>query len=298
MIPKCFIQTWKTRTIPRRYKAFQRRLRKLHPDYEFRFFTDDEVESFVRREYPEFSEAYDALPDVISRIDLFRLLAVHKHGGFYLDIDVLPHKPFDELLNHHAVFPFERYADPFFAARYGTLEMIGQYAFGAEPGHPFLMACAENIRKVALEPDSLRLPSSSDLASLPEIMGNAHSFRVLYTAGPGMVTRTFIESPESRGGLKLIAALDERNPELVRKVTLSFGNFASHQVTGSWLTGMPVREIILTRLVARLIHRRNAGLLKSASLSTSSELVMVDCLCRDPGTAGVSPSDQSAGAGR
>lgn len=276
MIPKCIIQTWKTEKLPGRYGAFQRQLKKLHPDYEFRFFTDEQIDSFVRQEYPEFAEAYDALPDFISRIDLFRLLAVHKHGGFYLDIDVLPQKPFDELLDHEAVFPFERYADPFFAARYGTLEMIGQYAFGARPGHPFLMACAENIRKVALDPDSLCLPTTSDLASLPEIMGNAHSFRVLYTAGPGMVTRTFIESPESRGELKIIAALDERDPKLVRKITLSFGNLASHQVTGSWLTGMPTREVIVTRLVARLIHRRNARLLKKAALSVSSELVMVE----------------------
>ncbi len=272
MIPRRIIQTWKTREFPRRYRAFHRRLRKLHPDYEFVHFTDDEVDAFIRREYPEYAAAFDALPDVISRIDLFRLLAVHKLGGFYLDMDVLMRRSLEELRTHPCVFPYERHPDPYFAARHGTIEMIGQYAFGARPGHPFLLACADNIRRFALEPGSRDLPTDTQLASIPWMYGNAHTLRVLYSAGPGMITRTFIESPAAREGMKIIAAVD---PDEQKKIRFCFGSFGSHQMTSSWISEMPARRIIAAALFARLLHRRTIRMLTNARDTFSSDLVMI-----------------------
>lgn len=273
MIPKRIIQTWKTRDLPRRYRAFHRRLRELHPDYEFLHYTDDEVEAFVREEYPTYTETFDTLPEFISKVDLFRLLAVHKLGGFYFDLDVLMRKPLDDLREHPCVFPYERYPDPHFAARYGTIEMIGQYAFGAEAGHSFLLACADNIRRFAHEPESRNLPTEAHMASLPVMFGNAHTLRVLYTAGPEMITRTFIESPESRGDMKILSAMD---PVAGKKVKFCFGSHATHQMTNSWFSGMPARRILAARLFTRLMHRRTIRTLKRAEESVTSDLIMVE----------------------
>lgn len=273
MIPKRIIQTWKSRELPRRYRAFDRRLRKLHPDYEFRFFTDEEIAEFVRREYPECREGFDALPDIISKVDLFRLLAVHKLGGFYLDIDVRMRRSLDGLLDHACIFPFERYADPYFAAVFGTIEVMGQFAFGARAGHPFLKACADNICRASLDPEFLNLPTEAQLASLPPMFGNAHSFRILYTAGPGMVTRTFIESPESREDVKILSAVDRKDG---RKVKFCFGTYGIHHMTGSWFSEMKAEEIRAARFVAMLMSSRHARMLRRSDHALSSELVMAD----------------------
>lgn len=273
MIPKRIIQTWKSRELPKRYRAFDRRLRKLHPDYEFRFFTDGEMDEFVRQEYPEYCEGFDALPDIISKVDLFRLLAVHKLGGFYMDLDVSMRKSLDDLRDHACIFPFERCADPYFAALHGTVDMIGQFAFGARAGHPFLKACADNIRRASLDPDSLRLPTEAHLPSLPPMFGNAHSFRVLYAAGPGMITRTFIEAPESRADARILSAIDRKDR---RKVKFCFGNYGVHHMTGSWLAEMSPSDIKAARFVAKVMSLRHARILRTAEPAVTAELAMVD----------------------
>lgn len=88
MIPKRIIQTWKSRKIPVEFRRYQKQIRKLNTDYEYLLFTDEDVNDFIAAEYPQFFEAFDSCSEFIFKADLFRLLAVHKLGGFYLDLDV------------------------------------------------------------------------------------------------------------------------------------------------------------------------------------------------------------------
>ncbi|MEJ8568617.1 glycosyltransferase family 32 protein [Elongatibacter sediminis] len=274
MIPKRIIQTWKTTDIPRRYRAYQRQLRRLHPDYEYLLMTDEEVDSFVRREYPEYAQAFDDLQDFISRIDLFRLLAVHKMGGFYFDLDVCISKPLDDLLDQACIFPFERQMDAYGSALLGTIEMLGQYAFGAQAGHPFLRACADNIRRTTLDSDFARAPSREILDSvLPAIIRDRGFMRVLYTAGPAMITRTLLEQPEGSEDVRILAA-HGRNSR--RKVKHVFGVYGAHQMSGTWLTHAQFSG--LWRLLSRLRLRHKLRLLAKAESHLSRELLTVERL--------------------
>lgn len=279
MIPKRIIQTWKTKEIPREFRSYHKRLRKLNPDYEFLLFTDEEVIDFVENEYPQYFDAFNALPEFICKTDLFRLLAVYKLGGIYLDLDVNPLRSFDDLCEHECVFPSGGpELNAYFAAEFGMLEKIGQYAFAARAGHPFLIACVENICRAALDPEYVRMPDEKLLASsstnprtaMSEVV---HFQKVLFTSGPGMVTRTYIEQPQCRKGVKILYAY---NAATRMNLPFSFGPYAVHRMTGSWLSGSRLKKLIF-RLAMSVYARRRSKLVKETAKAVfSDELAVAD----------------------
>ena len=48
-IPKIIIQTWKTKSIPEKYKEDVKSIRKYNKDYKFLFFNDDEIDYFLEK---------------------------------------------------------------------------------------------------------------------------------------------------------------------------------------------------------------------------------------------------------
>jgi len=233
-IPRRIIQTWKSPTLPRCYRGFQARLRALHPGYEFLLFTNEDMEAFVLKEYPEFHDTFDRLPSMVSKSDLFRLLAVHRLGGFYLDLDVLPVRDFEPLRHHGCVFPFERQSDPYCCVTFGAMESLGQFAFGAVAGHPFPLACAENIRRAVTEPAWARIPGAETTRGFLDLFGTPEEMAVYYTTGPVMVTRTYAERTDLRSSVHLLYAFD---PERERYLCWCFGVYGVHAMAGSWKRG-------------------------------------------------------------
>ena len=245
LIPARIIQTWKTRVVPARYKRFQHAVRTLNPGYEMLLFTDAEMSDFVSSRYPEYRETFEALPSIISKTDLFRILAVHGLGGFYLDLDVALIRSIEPLRSHSCVFPFENIADTHFIRRYGVIGLIGQYAFGAAPGHPFLLAYADNIKRVVADPSLLDAPSAELLALTHE--EDKMVSDTLYRTGPRMANRTYIEHPELQDGIKIIYA---QKPDGT-KVWSSFGIYGFHLMDGD--TGWKGRRDLS---LAKRIRRR------------------------------------------
>ena len=71
-IPKIIIQTWKTNTIPDKYTTYVDTLKELHPDYQYIFFTDEQIEHFLKNNYPQYYETYKKLPIKIQKIDFLK----------------------------------------------------------------------------------------------------------------------------------------------------------------------------------------------------------------------------------
>ena len=88
-IPRRIIQTARTRDLSLKQRAMMTNLRLLHPDYEHRFFDDEDVRRFIVQECPQYRDVFDGFRFPIQRYDFFRYLAVHRLGGFYFDLDVL-----------------------------------------------------------------------------------------------------------------------------------------------------------------------------------------------------------------
>ena len=83
----------------------------------------------------------------IQKIDFFRYLCVYYYGGFYFDIDMDINKSIAPLCKYECVFPTKSYIknDLLNFKSQNMNILLGNYAFGASPKHPFLKLCIENI---------------------------------------------------------------------------------------------------------------------------------------------------------
>ena len=100
-IPKNIIQTWKTNVVPQRYMSLIESVKINNPDYNYLFFTDENIEDFFKIHYPSYYSTYLNLPVKIQKIDFFRYVAIYHYGGFYLDLDMNVLQPFDKLLKSY-----------------------------------------------------------------------------------------------------------------------------------------------------------------------------------------------------
>jgi inositol phosphorylceramide mannosyltransferase catalytic subunit len=263
-IPKRIIQTGKTANHPLRTKAMVANLQLLHPDYEYLFFDNPAVEQFVDREFPQYRRVFDSFQFPIQKYDFFRYLAVYRHGGFYFDLDVLLATDLSELLEHGCLFPFERLTiSDYLRTRFDMDWEIGNYAFGAAPGHPFLEAVIANCVRAQTDSDWLK-PMMRKLPFLSK-----RDFLVLCSTGPGLVSRTLAENPDLAKTVKVLFPEDVCDPSTWSR----FGEFGVHLMDGSWRTSRRIRKRLagyLELLYLRTLEKesRHRGPRRSVSALT------------------------------
>jgi hypothetical protein len=252
-IPKRIIQTDKSQDLPRLAKAVATNLRLLNPNYEYMFFDDGEVEQFIDAEFPGYRPVMDSFANPIQRYDLFRYLAVYRLGGFYFDTDVLLASPLDDLLQFGCVFPFEHLGvNRFLVEEYGMDWEVGNYAFGAAPGHPFLRAVIENCVRAGRQPEW----AHTMLKSVPRMFRSDRL--VLATTGPGLVSRTLAEYPGARDDVKILFPDDVCD----RSSWYCFGSYGVHLQVGTWRR----REALVRRVLHRTWEARTRKALLKESL--------------------------------
>ena len=190
-IPARIIQTGGSNNLPLLARAAEASLRCLNPNFEYRFFDDDDVIAFIDKEFPEYREVFDSFPFRIQKYDFFRYLAVFRLGGFYFDTDVFFATGLSELLMHRCVFPFEELTLSRYLRRQYKMDWeIGNYGFGAVAGHPFLDAVIQNCIRAQQDPDWVK----PMMQHIPRFFRS--EFHVLNTTGPGLVSRTLAENPD------------------------------------------------------------------------------------------------------
>ena len=225
IIPKRIIQTSKSLDLSVFEKAAVANAKLLNPDFEYVHFDDEQVEHFVDKQFPEYRRAFDSFPVPIQKYDFFRYLAIYRFGGFYFDMDVLLAANLSELLNCECVFPFEALTiNQYFRAEHGMDWEIGNYAFGAAPGHPFLLAIIENCLRAQKERDW----AASMLRSVPRIFRD--QYYVQCTTGPGLVSRTLAEFPDAEKHVTVLFPKDVCDAAHWNQ----FGQFGVHLMEGTW----------------------------------------------------------------
>jgi mannosyltransferase OCH1-like enzyme len=103
MIPKIIHQTWKTKTVPDKWKESVKSCKQEHKSYKYMLWTDKAMKEFVKKEYPEFYKTYNDYPHPIQRCDAFRYLVLYKYGGIYIDMDIGCKKSVYSLLKYDLV---------------------------------------------------------------------------------------------------------------------------------------------------------------------------------------------------
>jgi len=224
-IPKRIIQTAKSFNLPLLYKSAAANVQLLNPDFEYKFFDDEKVEAFLQEHFPQYRDVFYSFPFTIQRYDFFRYLAVYKYGDFYLDLDVFLASGLSRLLDFGCVFPFEELTlNKYLRNEYGMDWEIGNYAFGAEPGHPFIQAVIENCVRAQKD----QKWTNSMMRKVPRLF---HAdFVVLNTTGPGLVSRTLAENPRIGDDVTVLFPDDLCD----QRKWHCFGEFGVHLMDSSW----------------------------------------------------------------
>jgi mannosyltransferase OCH1-like enzyme len=132
VVPRVFHQIWVGPSpFPAEFAAFQETWRRHHPDWELRFWTDDNLPADLRN--PACYER-DRVP--AERSDLIRLELLLRFGGIYVDTDFECLRPLDELLQDVS----------FFTASLKEGMRVNNAIFGSEPGHPLLEQAIRDAR--------------------------------------------------------------------------------------------------------------------------------------------------------
>jgi hypothetical protein len=246
------MQTGKHAQQPLHIQGMISNLRLLNPDYEYLFFDDAQVEAFIDREFPQYRAVIDSFQFRIQRYDFFRYLAVYRHGGFYFDLDVLLASDLSRLLDSGCVFPFEGLTFSRFLRDHHKMDwQIGNYAFGAAPGHPFLEAVIENCVKAQRDRDWVK----PLMRGAPRL--SRTDFFILNTTGPGMLSRTLAENPELPEAVTVLFPDDVCDTGNWNR----FGDLGVHFMEGTW---RPQTGVLRRRLGLYLEVRQMRKLLKQS----------------------------------
>jgi mannosyltransferase OCH1-like enzyme len=228
-IPKRIIQIWGgSPDLPLLAKASAANVRLLNPEFEYLLFDDDRIESFINEQFPEYRGVFESFRYPIQRYDFLRYLIIYRYGGFYFDLDIFLAFNLSELLDFSCVFPFERLTwSDFLRNEYGMDWEVGNYGFGAAAGHPFLRAVIENCVRAQHD----RKWSEAMTRSLPRLL--RQELFVIYTTGPGLVSRTLAEYPDAANQIEVLFpdnVCDKKNCWNL------FGKYGIHLGGGSWRT--------------------------------------------------------------
>ena len=143
-VPRLIHQTWKTAEVPAEYYPYVDTVRRLHPGYDYKLWTDADNRRLIADDFAWFLDTYDGYRHAIERADAIRYFLLYAYGGVYVDLDMEFLKPMDDLL---------RSEEPqiFFSLEAGPsiFQTVVSNAFMAAPkAHPFFLHVIESLARV------------------------------------------------------------------------------------------------------------------------------------------------------
>ena len=164
-IPKIIHQTYKNHNLPEIYQMCQTEIKKLHPEFEYRFYTDSDMDRLMKTEFSEYYDKFNELPRMIMKIDMFRYFLMYKYGGLYTDMDYLMFNPFD-LLNEKVVIPCNREDEN------GNPICLGNCIFASQPNHPYWKSLMDTLFTI----DRTKLDYNTDKNIDGNVLGTGPMF--------------------------------------------------------------------------------------------------------------------------
>lgn len=222
-ISKIIIQTWKYDFIPKRFHKLVDEVKKLNPDYDYLFYSDDDIDEFLSSKYPHYYETYLKLPINIQKFDFFRYIVLYHYGGIYLDMDMFVMKNFDEILQEKCVIPIEQYVN-IKNKRYNNISkknefLLGNYGMACERNNDFMKKLVDGIHT-----------NIDDIIKRYERINNKLNKEIFVyeTTGPDYVTYSYLDYP-NKNEIQLLV-----NPYTFNSDIHTFGGYARHLTFGSW----------------------------------------------------------------
>jgi inositol phosphorylceramide mannosyltransferase catalytic subunit len=132
MVPRILHQVWLgDRPLPDEFAGYRETWLGHHPDWEHRFWTEDNLPQDLRR-----PEVYERLRMPAERSDILRLELLWRDGGVYVDTDFECHRPLDPLIE----------GLDFFTAPLKPNGWVNNAFIGSIPGHPIVDRALRELR--------------------------------------------------------------------------------------------------------------------------------------------------------
>ncbi|MGR6467190.1 glycosyltransferase [Rhizobium sp. PAMB 3182] len=135
-----------------------------NPDWEYRFWTDDDLLAFFREERPDLLDLYLSYPRPVQRADLARYCILHRFGGLYADIDTRCLASIEPIAGDSRVILCEepdRHRQPALVRGLDRLWFNGTMA--SPPEHPFWDSVIDLCRDMASRRDGDVLETTGPL---------------------------------------------------------------------------------------------------------------------------------------
>jgi hypothetical protein len=104
-----------------------------NPEYEYRFFDDQDVQNFLKKHFSDYYKVYNKIKFGSSKADLWRYLIIYKYGGVYADLDCRCNNSLKQWIRPDAQF----------VTQLGINKDICQWLLISEPGNPIFLKAAE-----------------------------------------------------------------------------------------------------------------------------------------------------------
>jgi len=130
-IPRKIHQIWLGSTLPDRYKKLTDTWKQLHPDWEYKLWTDADVPNIDIEKI----NIFKACNNNGMKSDILRYEILRQHGGIYVDTDFECIKSFDDLM----------YLEFFTGISYDSNACLYNGLIATTPHHPIIEACVNNL---------------------------------------------------------------------------------------------------------------------------------------------------------
>jgi len=141
-IPKIIHQIWLgPKRPPGFFLKFRESWQKLHPDWEYRLWTDDDLVGYDF----DLRDLFDESENYGEKSDILRCEVLLKYGGVYVDADFECLKPIDEIIAKYDFFA--GIEPPHEIIESSRVLLISNALVGSLPNHPILKRHKELIRE-------------------------------------------------------------------------------------------------------------------------------------------------------
>ena len=147
LIPKILHQTWNDYFIPKPAVPFVKSIIRQHPNWQYWFWTQADIQCYIKQKHPEFTSLYNDYDAMIYKTDVMRYFLLYDYGGFYLDLDVEALKPLDVWAHiSSCILSHETYEHTFFGHMRAQPNVMTTI-LATRPNHPYYKLLQENLMK-------------------------------------------------------------------------------------------------------------------------------------------------------
>ncbi len=132
IIPKKIHQIWIGSAVPKKYAKLSKTWQEVHPDWEYRLWTDEDVPNIEMQNRDLFEKA----KNIGQKADILRLEILNQFGGLYVDMDFECVHPFDQL-NHTYTF--------YTGLNHCRIFELANGLIACTKGHPLTQQLIDNI---------------------------------------------------------------------------------------------------------------------------------------------------------